>query len=382
MSESRPLKPETILARADGYLCQESGSVTPCLYPSSTYARDGTSYEQIAGRGYSRDDNPTYLLPESMIAKLEGGAACRLFASGMAAVTAVFQALAPGDRVVVSRDGYFGTPKWLKDWAIPWGLDVQFVDTTDLGAVASAIQGGPTRLVWIETPANPSWVVTDIAASARLAHDAGAVLAVDSTVATPVLTRPIDHGADLVIHSATKYLNGHSDIVAGAVVAAQEDALWDRICRIRFLSGSVLGPFEAWLLQRGLRTLVLRVQHASASALAIARHFEGHRRVRQVCYPGLPRFPGHEIAARQMSGGFGGMLSLRIAGGGAEALEVIRRVQIFVRATSLGGVESLIEHRHTIEGEDGISPADLLRLSIGLESVGDLIDDLEAALDF
>ena len=371
MSDTRLLKPETLLARADGFLCEHSGSVTPGLFPSSTYARNDTSYEQIAGRGYSRDDNPTYLLPEAMIAKLEGGAACRLFASGMAAVTAVFQALAPGDRVVVGREGYFGTPKWLKEWAVPWGLDVQLVDTTDLEAVAAAIRSGPTRLVWIETPANPSWAITDIAATAELAHEAGAVLAVDSTAATPILTRPIEHGADLVVHSATKYLNGHSDIIAGAVVAAREDGLWERICQIRFLSGAVLGPFEAWLLQRGLRTLVLRVRQSSGTAMAIASHFAGHPRIRQVCYPGLPDFDGHEIARRQMSGGFGGMLSLRIAGGGEDALAVIRRVQVFVRATSLGGVESLIEHRHTIEGEDGVTSPDLLRLSIGLEAVED-----------
>ena len=382
MPETRPLKPETMLARADGYLCPHSGSVTPGLYPSSTYARDGVAYEQIAGRGYSRDDNPTYLLPESLIAKLEGGAGCRLFASGMAAVTAVFQALSPGDRVVVSRDGYFGTPKWLREWAAPWGLDVAFVDTSDLDTAVAAVRSGPTRLVWIETPANPSWAVTDIAAMARLAHDAGAALAVDSTAATPVLTRPIEHGADLVVHSATKYLNGHSDIVAGAVITACDDALWQRIGRIRFLSGAVLGPFEAWLLQRGLRTLVLRVRHASESALAIARHLSGHKRVSRVRYPGLPDFPGHDIAKRQMSGGFGGMLSLQIMGDAPAALEVIRRTQLFARATSLGGVESLIEHRYTIEGEDGIAPPGLLRLSVGLEAPGDLIADLEQALDF
>lgn len=383
MPDPRSLKPETLLARADGYLCQHSGSVTPGLYPSSTYARDGVTYEQVAGRGYSRDDNPTYLLPEALIAKLEGGAGCRLFASGMAAVTAVFQALAPGDRVVVSRAGYFGTPKWLKEWAVPWGLDVRLVDTGDLAALEDAIGSGPTRLVWVETPANPSWAITDIAAAARLAHAARAALAVDSTAATPILSRPIEHGADFVVHSATKYLNGHSDLVAGAVVAAREDdPLWERIGRIRFLSGAVLGAFEAWLLQRGLRTLVLRVRQASDSAMAIARHFVDHPRIAQVCYPGLPEFPGHEIACRQMQGGFGGMLSLRLAGGGEAALAAVKRAQVFVRATSLGGVESLIEHRHTIEGEDGITPPDLLRLSIGLESVEDLIADLEQALDF
>jgi len=379
-------RPETLAARADGYLCGHTGAVTPPLHPSSMYARNEVDYQQIGGRGYSRDDNPTYDQAEGLIAKLEGGAACKLFASGMAAVTAVFQALRPGDHVVAARETYFGTPKWLKEWAIPWGLDVTFVDATDTDALAAAVRRGATRLVWTETPANPTWSITDIAAAADIAHRAGAVLAVDNTVATPVLTRPIAHGADLVVHSATKYLNGHSDLVAGAVVTAREDELWERIGRIRFLAGGVLGAFEAWLLLRGLRTLFVRVRQAGANAQKIAEHFEGHPAIRRVCYPGLPGFPGHAVAARQMTGGFGGMLSLCVKGGagdpdgGAAALAAIKRTRVFVRATSLGGVESLIEHRHTIEGEDGVAPPDLLRLSVGIEAVEDLIADLEQAL--
>ncbi len=374
-----PIKPESMIAQAGGFLDPQTGAIVPPLHPSATYARD-ERYERIGGRGYSRDDNPTYDLAESLLARLEGGAAAKLFASGMAAVSTVFQALEPGAHVVASREMYFGTPKWLKEVAEPWGLVIDFVDSTDLAAMAAAVRSNTTRIVWIETPANPSWSVTDIAAVAEIAHRAGAVLAVDNTSATPVLTRPIALGADIVVHSATKYLNGHSDVVAGAVVCARKDALWERIGRIRFLAGSVLGPFEAWLLVRGLRTLFLRVRHSCASAQRIAEHFHRHPAVAGVCYPGLPDFPGHGVATRQMQGGFGGMLSLRMKGGGDAALAAVRAVRLFVRATSLGGVESLIEHRHTIESPDTDVPADLLRLSTGLEAVDDLVADLEQAL--
>lgn len=372
------------MARADGVLCPRTGAVVPPLHASTNYARD-ERYERIGKGGYSRDDNPGYELVETLLARLEGGAAARLFASGMAATTAVFQALRPGDHVVLSAAMYFGTPKWLHEWAEPWGLAVDLVDTADLGTLAAAMQPGRTRLIWVETPANPTWAVTDIAGAARIAHDAGAVLAVDSTAASPVLTQPIAHGADLVVHSASKYLNGHGDVIAGAVITAREDALWERISHLRYLAGAVLGPFEAWLLLRGMRTLFLRVPRASASALAVSRHFEHHPRIAAVCYPGLPGFPGHEIAARQMTGGFGGMLSLRVRprpgeDPAAAALAVATRTQVFIRATSLGGVESLIEHRHTIEGEGTATPPDLLRLSIGLEAPDDLIADLEQAL--
>ncbi len=380
----RPPKPETLVARADGYLCLRTGAIIPPIYPSTTYARD-ERYERIGKGGYSRDDNPAYEQVEALIAQLEGGSAARLFASGMAATTAVFQALQPGDHVVASAKMYFGTPKWIHEWLEPWGVRVALVDTADPAALAAAIKPDETKLVWIETPANPTWSITDIAAAARLAHGAGGLLAVDSTAASPVLTRPIEHGADLVVHSATKYLNGHSDVVAGVVVTAAETALWERVGRIRYLAGAVLGPFETWLLLRGLRTLFVRVRQSSANALMIARHFEHHSRIAQVCYPGLPGFPGHEIAARQMTGGFGGMMSLRIQprpgqDAATAALDAIKRVKLFIRATSLGGVESLIEHRHTIEGEGTAVPPDLLRLSIGLEAPEDLIADLEQAL--
>ena len=379
MDDRPPCRPETLAARLDGYLCGDTGAIVPPIHPSSTYARDA-DYAQIGGRGYSRDDNPTYLQAEHVLAQLEGGAAAMLFASGMAAIAALFQALQPGDHAVVSRDMYFGTAKLLREVLIPWGLRCDMVDTADLDALRDAVKPGVTKLVFVETPANPTWAVTDIAAAAAIAHAAGAWLAVDNTSASPALCRPIAHGADLVVHSATKYLNGHSDVVAGAVVTAADTKLWQRIGRIRFLAGPVLGPFEAWLLLRGMRTLFIRVRAAGANAQRIAEHFDGHKAIAQVCYPGLPGFPGHAIAARQMEGGFGGMLSLRVAGGRDAALRAIGRVRIFIRATSLGGVESLIEHRATIEKEDGTVPDDLLRLSVGFEAVEDLIADLEQAL--
>jgi len=379
MTRQNDQKPETLAARGNGFLCADTGAITPPIHPSSTFARD-ENYERIGQGGYSRDDNPTYTVAEDLLNELEGGAGAKLFASGMAATCAVFQALAPGDHVVVSETMYFGTPKWLREWAVRWGLEVAFVDTTNGEALAAAVKPGVTRLVYIETPANPLWSVTDIRAAANIAHGAGAALAVDNTAASPVLTRPIEHGADLVVHSATKYLNGHSDVVAGAIVTAREDDLWERIGQLRYLAGAILGPFEAWLLLRGMRTLFVRVRQSSQSAMAIARHFDGHPKIAQVCYPGLESFPGHDIAARQMSGGFSGMLSLRVAGGGEAALNLAKRCKLFIRATSLGGVESLIEHRATIEGDDSDTPEDLLRLSIGLEEVGDLIADLEQAL--
>jgi cystathionine gamma-synthase len=252
---------------------------------------------------------------------------------------------------------------------------------TDLDAVATAIRPGVTRLVWVETPANPTWEIADLRAVCELAHAAGARVAVDNTVATPVLTKPMEFGADLVVHSATKYLNGHSDVLAGAVLSARNDPFWQRIRSWRRTAGAVPGPFEAWLLVRGMRTLFLRVRRASDTALIVARHFEKHPALRAVLYPGLPSHPGHAIAARQMNGGFGGMLSIRVAGGVEQAKAVLAAVQVFKRATSLGGVESLIEHRSSMEGPSSPVPDDLLRLSIGIEAPSDLAADLEAALE-
>ncbi len=374
------LLPETLAAQALADVDPASGALVPLINPSTSYERnpDGT---YRSGRVYTRADNPTYDHAERLLAALEGGAGCVLFASGSAAATAVFQSLLPGDHVLVARVLYWGIRKWLAEFAVAWGLDVEFIDTTDLAAVAAAIRPGHTRLLWMETPANPTWEITDLAAAAEIAHAADVRVAVDSTVATPVLTRPIEFGADLVVHSATKYLNGHSDVLAGAVVTARRDPFWERIRSWRRNAGAVLGPFEAWLLQRGMRTLFVRVRRSSESALALARQFHGHPALTAVLYPGLPSHPGHELAVRQMAGGFGGMLSIRVAGGEKQAMAVAAAVRVFKRATSLGGVESLIEHRRSTEGSSSPVPDDLLRLSIGLEAPEDLAADLEAALE-
>src|ERR1700730_1642974 len=310
--ERRPLSPETLPAQALGKADPSSGALVPVINPATNYEqRPDGSYPQ--DRVYTRADNPTSEHAERLLAALEGGGcACALFSSGMAAATAVFQSLLPGDHVLVSRVLYWGVRKWLAEFALTWGLDVEFTDTTDLAALAAAIRPGRTRLLWVETPANPMWEITDIAAVCDLAHQAGVRVAVDNTVATPVLTRPFEHGADLVVHSATKYLNGHSDVLAGAVLTARRDPVWERIRSWRRNAGAVPGPFEAWLLQRGMRTLFLRVHRASDSALAIATHLCGHPAVTEVLYPGLPSHPGHQIAVRQKSGGVGGMRWTRL----------------------------------------------------------------------
>src|SRR6266851_5326306 len=345
--ERRSVSAETLAAQGLGEADPSSGGLAPVINLSTNFEQqpDG-SYPQ--GRVYTRADNPTSEHAERLLAELEGGGcACALFGSGMAAATAVFQSLLPGDHVLVSRVLYWGVRKWLAEFALTWGLDVE---------------------------------ITDLAAICQLAHAAGVRVAVDNTVATPVLTRPFEHGADLVVHSATKYLNGHGDVLAGAVLAARRDPFWERIRSWRRNAGAMPGPFEAWLLERGMRTLFLRVHRASQTALAIATHFDGHPALAAVLYPGLASHPGHQIAARQMHGGFGGMLSIRLAGGVGDAHAVLGAVRVFKRATSLGGVESLIEHRRGSEGPSSPVPDDLLRLSVGIEAAGDLVADLEAAL--
>jgi cystathionine gamma-synthase len=374
-----PIRPATAAAQALGLTDPGTAALVPPIHPATTYER-GTDNKLLSGRLYSRADNPGYDQPEALLTRLEGGAATAVFSSGMSAATAVFMALRPGDHVLVPKVIYWALRGWLTGWATEWGLRVESVDMTDTALVSAAVQPGRTKLIWIETPANPTLVVTDIAALAEVAHRAGAVLAVDSTFATPVLTQPIALGADLVMHSATKYLNGHSDVVAGSVTAAAADENWQRIRTVRVQAGTVLGPFEAWLLLRGMRTLFVRVAAQCRSAERIAAHFEGHPRVEAVLYPGLTSFPGHGVAARQMRGGFGGMLSLRVKGGGAGALAFIGRLKVWKRATSLGGVESLAEHRASIEGPESSTPADLLRMSVGLEDASDLIGDIERAL--
>jgi cystathionine gamma-synthase len=373
------LRPETIAAQAGGAGDAATGAIVPPIHVATTFVRDADNRYR-RGYCYGRSDNATVRQVETVLAELEEGAACLPLASGMAAATTAFLALDRPAHVVAPWEMYWGLRQWLAQDAPSHGLDVTFVDAGNADALRAAIVPGRTKLVWVETPSNPAWRVTDIAEAARAIHEAGALLAVDSTVPTPVHTRPLTLGADIVVHSATKYLNGHSDVVAGALVFARLDATCERAARLRSMLGSILGPFEAALLLRGLRTLHVRVRHQSASALAIAGHFASHPAVSSVLYPGLPSHPGHAIAARQMQAGFGGMLSMRVKGGEAAAISGAARMRVWHRATSLGGVESLVEHRSSIEGPGSPCPSDLLRFSVGLESVDDLIADIEQAL--
>ena len=370
--------PESITAQALGWIDEATRAITPPIHVSSTYIRDADN-QYRNGRIYMRDNNPAFDQAEAVVNALEGGHQTLLFASGMAAATAVFQALQPGDHVLAPQVMYWSLRNWLMNFARGWGLDVELIDMTSPDALKAALRPGQTKLVWIESPANPLWTVTDIAASAQLAHAAGALLAVDSTVPTPVLTQPIALGADLVMHAATKYLNGHSDLVAGTLTTRADNEHWQRVRKVRAQIGGTLGSFEAWLLLRGLRTLHLRVRAACASAQRIAEHFHGHARVAEVLYPGLPGCHGHEVAKRQMQDGFGGMPSIR-ARSEAAAIATAAHTQLWKRATSLGGVESLIEHRASVEGAGTPAPPDLLRRSVGIEHVDDLIADLEQAL--
>jgi len=369
----------SLAAQAMGWIDPVTKAVVPPIHMASTYLRDADNAYR-SGRIYARADNPTFDQVEATLAALEGGVRALVFSSGMSAASACFLALSPGDHVVVPKVMYWALRSWLAGFATQWGLQVEFVDADHSDAIATAVQAGKTKLVWIETPANPTWTITDIAAAAEIAHRAGALLAVDSTVATPVLTRPIEQGADIVMHSATKYLNGHSDIIAGALVGARDDAYWTKLTAIRAQLGTILGQTEAWLLLRGMRTLFPRVAWACRSAQALAERFTGHPMVDQVLYPGLPSFAGHAIARKQMKDGFGGMLSVRVKGGERAAIATAARVELWKRATSLGGVESLIEHRASVEGPGTPCPADLLRLSVGVEDSDDLYRDLDQAL--
>ncbi len=375
-------KLETVAAQALHRLDTETGGVIAPWQPATTFARRTQDYEPTAGLVYGRADNPTVKLAEDVIARLEGGKECLLFGSGLAAIASLFRCLPPGSHVAVQGEGYFGTLKWLRENAHKLGIDVTFFEAGDLLTLRSALRPGATALVWIETPANPLWTVTDIAAAAEIAHRMGALLAVDNTVASPVLCRPLEHGADLAFESATKYLNGHSDVLAGAMTTNEPEAeIWQQLIVERHDSGPVLGPFEAWLLIRGMRTVHLRVRAASAAAMQIAEALQKHPKVETVRYPGLPDDPGHAVSAKQMQGGFGGMLSFDVRGGAESALKVVSRLKLAIPATSLGGVETLIEHRATVEGVHSDVPKGLLRLSVGVENPDDILADLTSALD-
>jgi cystathionine gamma-synthase len=379
VSDGQSLKPRTLAAQALRRMEETTGGVVPPIHVATTYQRDqDNAYSK--GYTYARPDNATVRHAEAVIAALEGAAGALLFASGMAAISAVFVGLPKGARVVASTVMYTGSRNFLDQEGPRLGLEVERVDTSELEALERAASAAPTTLVYVETPGNPLWTIVDIAAAARIARRAGALLVVDSTSATPILTRPLALGADIVVHAATKYLNGHSDVVAGALAFAREDDTMARIARVRQIFGGILSPFDAHQLTRGMRTLPLRVEAQSRTAMDLARRLTGHPLVARVYYPGLPDHPGHEVAARQMTGGFGGMMSLGVRGGERAAIATAAAVRVWTRATSLGGVESLIEHRASMEGEGTPCPPNVLRLSVGLEDPDDLYDDLDAAL--
>ena len=369
----------TLVAQALGQVDEATRAVVPPIHIATTFIRDPDN-QYRSGNIYGRPDNATIREAEAVIAMLENAEAAMVLGSGMSAATAVFMALQPGDHIVASSVMYWALRYWLLNDAAVWKLEVDIVDTSDLDAVRAAVVPGRTKLVWLETPSNPLWSITDIRAVSEIAHAAGARVAVDSTGASPILTRPLDFGADIVMHSATKYLNGPSDVIAGALATNRVDDFWARIKRVRATLGQILGPFAAYLLIRGMRTLELRVRAACGSAMELATRLSNHAAISHVLYPGLATHPGHDLAKRQMQGGFGGMLSIRLRGGEDAAIKAAAQVKLWKRATSLGGVESLIEHRASIEGAGSPCPTDLLRLSTGIEDVEDLYGDLVQAL--
>lgn len=369
---------ETLAVHAGRKSDPTTGAVTPPIHLSTTFVREADgSYP--SGYVYTRSDNPTRGALEECLAVLEGGSAAAAFGSGMAAIAAILQALAPGDHVILPDDLYHGTRRIAREVLGPWGLAHTFVDMTDLGQVQAAVRPA-TRLIWVETPSNPLLKVADIAAVAALAHAAGARCAVDNTWPSPIGQRPFDFGADLVMHATTKYLGGHSDLLGGAVVAQENDDFFGRVRTLQLLTGGVPSPFDCWLLLRSITTLPYRMRAHSENAGKVAAFLAAHPHVAAVHYPGLAAHPGHAVAARQMRL-YGGMLSVQVQGGAAEAMTVAARVKIFTRATSLGGVESLIEHRASVEGLHGNTPPNLLRVSIGLENADDLVADLAQALE-
>jgi cystathionine gamma-synthase len=371
------MKLETLFVHAGHHVDSKTGAVAPPIHLSTTFARD-ESNALIGPTQYIREGNPTQSLLEEALAPIEGGEAALAFASGMAAGVAVLQCLEPGSHFLLPDDVYYGYRVAAHDFLARSDLRFDAVAMDDLAALEKALRP-QTKLVWLESPSNPLMKVTDLAAAAKLARAAGAIVVVDNTFATPVLQRPLALGADVVLHATTKYIGGHSDVQGGAIVFARKGPFFEKVQHARHILGGVGSPFNSWLALRGLRTLAVRMERHSANALAVARALAAHRAVSAVHYPGLPSDPGHERASRQMSA-FGGMLSFHVKAGRDAAIAAVGRVRLFTRATSLGGVESLLEHRATSEGPASKTPPDLLRLSIGLEHPDDLIADLDWAL--
>ena len=381
MSDRSNSKPSirTTIAQAGHFIDRETGAVVPAIQPSTTFARK-EDYSLVGDYIYARNGSPTVAHAEGLLCELEEGFETRLFASGMGAASALVETVESGQRIAAPTIMYHGVKSWMLRQQAMRNVGLDLFDAADPASLARAIIPGKTAIVWIETPANPTWDVVDIKAAADAAHAAGAILVVDSTCAPPVISKPLSLGADIVFHSATKYLNGHSDVTAGVLTARGASPRWELLKQAQIGLGATLGSFEAYLLIRGLRTLFLRVEQASRNALALARHFEKHPKLAGVLYPGLESHPQHRIAKKQMTGGFGGMLSILVKGDEAQTRSVTGRLKVFTPATSLGGVESLAEHRKSVEGPHSIVPENLIRFSIGIEDVADLIADLEQAL--
>ena len=374
------LKPATIAAQAGGYVDRQSGGVVPPIQPSTTFVRDAAYRPINPDNIYGRDDNDQVRLAERILCRLEGAEAGLLFPSGMAAIAGLFRTLAPGQTVVLQSGIYWGTTQWVRAFCARRQIELVELDASDPDVLQKGCEDHKPDLLFVETPSNPWLKTVDIAHAAEAVAGVGGKLAVDSTAATPVLCQPLALGADLVMHSATKAINGHSDLLAGFLATAQPgDPIWGEIVKDRHDAGAIVGAFEASQLIRGMRTLPLRVERMSENAMAVAEFLAEHGKVKAVWYPGLADHCGHAVARRQMKGGFGCLLSFLVEGDGAEALAVAGRLELFHRATSLGGVESLVEHRHSIEPDTGIPP-NLLRLSVGIEQVEDLIADLTQAL--
>ena len=374
----RPLHFDTLAAHAGIHPDPVNGALTPALQLSTTFEHTPDAQSPL-GYLYQRYDNPNQQQLETILATLDAGASAQFYATGMAAGATAMQALPPATDLLTSSDTYLGYRAICEKWLTQWCVRHRVVDMSDLDAVRAAISPD-TRLLWAETPSNPLLKICDLPALADIAHAAGARLLVDSTFATPVLQQPLTLGADIVLHSATKYLGGHGDVMGGVLVFAANDDFAAACDDLRRSVGATASPFSAWLVMRGLRTLPVRVQRQSESALAVAGFLAGHAAVERVHYPGLASHPLHAVAVRQMRGGFGGTLSFEVPGGSATALQTAARLKLFINATSLGSTESLVEHRASIESPRVMSPQGLLRLSIGLENVQDLIDDLAQAL--
>jgi len=372
------MKFETKAVHSGGAPDPETGAIAPPLHLSTTFER-GVAGDTPRGFSYIRDGNPTEVRLEASLAAIDSAAAALVFASGMAAGASLIQALPRGVHIVFPYDCYYGYRILATDFFGKWGLTASFVAMEDVDAVRRAMRD-ETRLVWAESPSNPLMKIVDIAALAEAAHGRGALFLVDGTFATPALQRPIELGADLVLHSTTKYLGGHRDVQGGSLAFRERGELFDAVLEVRHIGGAVASPFNSWLVLRGIRSLAARMRVHCENARVVASFLASHPRVEVVHYPGLESHPRHDVAKRQMSD-FGGMLSFRVRGGRADALAVAAKTQVFIRATSLGGVESLIEHRASSEGPTSTTPENLLRMSVGLEHPDDLVADLAQALE-